>query len=89
MQKLANEQGVVVPDRPNYTKEIVTNGAIKALKSGHLYNKVPDDEQDKFLRDISHHYFAYIDAYELAKRMEQDGYDVNSDFVEDMDHIDS
>lgn len=89
MNTLFNAQGSPIPPRPKLTDEMKKAGALKAAQSGHL-TRVDGDEAVVFAIDIAKHYHHGIDAYDLAKKMDNyGGWDVDSMFVEDMEQVDS
>ncbi|MFH0225126.1 hypothetical protein ACGRPS_11250 [Vibrio furnissii] len=89
MNTLYNTNGEQIPPRPELTDEMKKDGALKAVKSGHLA-RVDEDEAEEFAVDIAEHYHHGIDAYDLAKDMDTYGsWDVDSMFVDDMEQVDS
>lgn len=88
MNTLYNASGEQIPPRPELTDEMKKDGALKAVKSGHLA-RVDEDEAEEFAVDIAKHYYHGIDAYDLAKNMDTYGrWDVDSMFVGDMEQVD-
>ncbi|MBT2909660.1 hypothetical protein PL84_03570 [Vibrio anguillarum] len=88
MNPLFNAKGEQIPPRPSLTDEMKKEGALKAVKSGHL-SRVEEDDAEKFAIDIAKHYHNFIDAYDLAKNMENyGGWEVDSMFVDDMEQVD-
>ncbi|EPP5809476.1 hypothetical protein ACUT0J_001821 [Vibrio vulnificus] len=89
MNTLYNANGEQIPPRPSLTEEMKKEGALKAVKSGHL-SRVEEDDAEKFSSDIAKHHYNGIDAYDLAKQMETfSDWDVDSMFVDDMEQVDS
>ncbi|MEB5557010.1 hypothetical protein GOP97_14675 [Vibrio cholerae] len=89
MNPLFNAKGERIPPRPSLTDEMKKEGALKAVKSGHL-SRVEEDDAEQFSIDIAKHYHSGIDAYDLAKDMDNyGGWEVDSMFVDDMEQVDS
>ncbi|EII3125385.1 hypothetical protein [Vibrio parahaemolyticus] len=89
MNPLFNAKGEQIPPRPELTDEMKKAGALKAVQSGHLA-RVNEDEAEQFSVDIAKHYYCGVDAYDLAKDMDNYGsWDVDSMFVDDMEQVDS
>ena len=87
--QLHDSNGSVVPERPNFSKDIVIAGATRAFDSGELLISHQADEKGKFVGAIADSYYRGIDAYELAKSLVNKGFDACRDFVEDMCLVDS
>ncbi|CCO46690.1 conserved hypothetical protein [Vibrio nigripulchritudo SOn1] len=88
MNPLFNANGEQIPPRPELTDEMKKAGALKAVQSGHL-SHIDEDEAEQFSIDIAKHYYRGVDAYELAKDMENHGcWDVDAMFVDDMEQVD-
>ena len=88
-KQLLNKQGEEIRPRPEFTGCIIERGVLEALESGHLYGLANQEEFEQVASDICDHYYPHIDSYDLAKKMEDSGYDVDRDFVEDMEQIDT
>jgi len=73
-------------ERPKIGKEMIAEAAkITAKKTSNC----PDGERDSLERDIIHAYRYLMDGFQLAKYMEDYGWDVDTIFVEDMDSMDN
>ncbi|HBN6266200.1 TPA: hypothetical protein L3N15_004181 [Vibrio parahaemolyticus] len=87
MIDLVNKLMELIPPRPMVTPEMIKVEVLSAIHHAGL-SCVSDDESEEtkleLAKDVVSNYHFNIDAYDLSKRMEDDGWNVNVSFVEDM-----
>ncbi|MDC5753551.1 hypothetical protein [Vibrio europaeus] len=91
---LVSKNGGVVPPRPQQFTEEVKQAGIKAYFEKHSFSAFgieSDNEADieKFMTDYARHYFGFADGYELAKDLEDDGWNCNRDWIDELEAIGS
>lgn len=87
MCNLVDVSGNAIPARPILTDDIKRNGVMAAIESKNLTRVIKEDAE-AFIKDIVKHYSNGIDAYELAKDMEDECWNVDAQFVDDMEQVD-
>lgn len=85
--QLLNKLGEKIPARPNYGSDIIGHAAQQfiALREG-FYN-ISTNKVDAFIQDLCEVWKPNTDAYPISKEMENKGYQVNAEFVDDMDRF--
>lgn len=82
--KLFDKNSKEVPPRPSMSDEsvrvLVVQNAVKALYSG-KWCPFGEDKHDDLLSTLLNEYSYHDDEYELAKKFENDCWDVDRDFV--------
>lgn len=82
MSPLFNAQGEQVPARPDWNshKEIIAEMAMDTLLS-ERYCDFEESDRESLKSNLLDSYYSNIDEYDLAKKFESDGWDVNRDFI--------
>ncbi len=87
---LKNAQGVEIPPRPTLSdkaiKKLVIRNAVDALFSG-KHCPFEEHEKQNLINSLDTHYYQYIDEYDLAKCFEDDDWDVDRDFVTNLEEV--
>lgn len=74
-----NKKGTSVTD------EMIASGVERSLTQAHLHHRdIIDFKKHAFIKAVIKHYYVDMDAYQLAKLLDGQGWGVNADFVEDM-----
>lgn len=88
--KLFDKNSKEVPPRPSMSdesvKKLVIQNAVEALFSG-KWCPFDEDERDDLLSTLLDKYSHHDDEYELAKKFEDDCWNVDRDFVSDLECV--
>jgi len=87
---LKNAQGVEIPPRPTMDIQEVRNLVIRnAVEDLFTQKHCPfeDHEQQELINSLDTHYYPHVDEYELAKDFENDGWDVDRDFISSLEEV--
>lgn len=88
MNKLFDAQGNEVPPRPTWSeksKEIIRIALDKLYSSKNCYFE--EHERGDLASSLASYYIPYCDEFSLAKDFEFDGWDVNREFVDQLENI--
>lgn len=87
---LKNAQGAEIPARPtldnNDVRKLVIRNAVDGLFSS-KYCPFEDHEKQDLINSLDSHYYQHIDEYDLAKYFEDDNWDVNRDFISNLEQV--
>ena len=70
--------------RPVVDKEIIKAAALRTAQTA---SNIAEGYVRELADSITEHYRQYMDGFELAKELDQEGWEVNTIFVEDMDEM--
>ncbi|MGX9459477.1 hypothetical protein ACWU37_21335 (plasmid) [Photobacterium damselae subsp. damselae] len=87
MISLYNAQGKEIPKRPVMTTDMIREGVKKFIDGGIRSFNLPLEEPQELVEAVVKNFCSMDDGYSLAKRLDNDGWDVDSEFVEDMDEV--
>lgn len=88
--ELINKDGSKTPPRPTWyadKKGIATN-AMEKMFSG-KYCEFNESEKECLIESIVDNWSEHVDTYDLAKGFEDDGWDVDSNFLDRLESVDS
>ncbi|MFM2589431.1 hypothetical protein [Vibrio sp. TBV020] len=87
---LKNSKGIEIQPRPTLNdseiKKLVIRNAVDALFSD-KYCPFEDHEKQDLINSLDTHYYQHIDEYDLAKYFEDDSWDVDRDFVTNLEQV--
>ncbi|MCD9514010.1 hypothetical protein [Photobacterium carnosum] len=88
--KLFDQEGKEIPERPSMSnKDVSTLIITKAVDKLFTRNccSFDEDEKDELIGSLESHYSLDCDEYELAKSFENDGWDVDRDFISKLEDV--
>lgn len=87
---LKNAQGKEIPPRPTLyndeIKKLVIRNAVDSLFDD-KYCPFEDHEKQDLINSLDTHYYQHIDEYDLAKYFEDDSWEVDRDFVTNLEQV--
>ncbi len=90
MTTLLNRDGSVVPPRPSAddseVKAVIIHNAVESIFA-EKYCDFEISEKEDLLRSLTKHWYEGCDEFQLAKDFENDGWDVDFDFVEKLVNV--
>ncbi|AOT26286.1 hypothetical protein [Vibrio anguillarum] len=88
MNQLFNAQGEQVPARPDWDshKEAIVEMAMDTLFA-EKYCDFEGSDIESLKSNLLDSYYSNIDEYDLAKKFESDGWDVNRDFIAALENV--
>ncbi|EKO3657426.1 hypothetical protein M3906_000235 [Vibrio metschnikovii] len=91
MNILFNAQGEQVPARPAWhsDREEITAKALNLLFEDEYCGFKEESDREPLKRSLLNHYHPHIDEYDLCKYFEDDGWDVDRDFLTELECVTS
>lgn len=88
--ELLNKDGSKTPPRPTWNADRVgiANEAIEKMFSG-KWCEWEESDKDDLLKSLVDNWYEHVDSYELAKLFDDDGWYVDSGFVDALESVDS
>ncbi|USD58959.1 hypothetical protein J4N45_10495 [Vibrio sp. SCSIO 43140] len=84
---LYDAQGNEIPPRPTCDDSLIKQSVMSLLSEGKFTFDIPVGQHESFADDIAKHASLDCDEYELSKEMDNEGWAVDKNFVEDMSLI--